>query len=214
MKTQVALAAMAVALLAACSSAQPVSEPAHTESETPLTQLVLSANGLGPLVIGQPPATDQDVLVLSPTVCQAAVDEGYRDDPAMWVANYLPALLGTDSRPFGVEVADGQLQVVQVYDDSIETDTGIHLGSTAAEVAAAYGDLLGLVEEYDGGSDSHLYAVSGEAGDLYIEVLKAESVAVHPEIGAELVLRLTASAKGGIPLGSNSDFLFGLCAQP
>jgi hypothetical protein len=214
MKTWATLAVVAVLLLSACSGSQPENGPTLTESETPLGQLVLSAEGLGPLVIGQPPAADQDVLVHSPTVCQWEVDEGYRDDPSMWVANYLPALVGADSRPFGVEVTDGVLRVVQVYDDSIATDAGIHLGSTAAEVEAAYGDRLDLVEEYDEGSDSHLYRVAGEAGDLYIEVLKAETVDVHPEIGGELVLRLTASVKGEIPLGSNSDFLFGLCTQP
>ena len=204
MNPRLALAVIAL-LTAGCASAV---------SSTALDELALSPEGLGPLVIGQAPGVDQDVLVHSDSVCQSAVDEGYRDEAAMWVANYEPAVHGFDSRPFGVLVEDDVLQSVEVYVDTISTDEGIHIGSTAADVLAAYGDRLELVEAYDEGSDSHLYRVSGEAGDLYIEVLKAETVDVHPEIGGELVLRLTASAKGRVPLGTNSDFVLGLCTQP
>lgn len=209
MNVRLTLAVALVLLVTGCTA------PAtQTTSETPLAELALSPEGLGPLTIGQQPGAEQDVLVYSASVCQSAVDEGYRDEAAMWVANYEPAVHGFDSRPFGVLVEGDALQSVEVYDDSISTAEGIHIGSTAAEVLAAYGDRLELVEAYDEGSDSHLYRVEGVAGDLYIEVLKAETVDVHPEIGAELVLRLTASAKGRVPLGTNSDFVLGLCTQP
>lgn len=212
MHARIGVAMICVLLTSGCTAV-----PTPTGDPPPLSELALSADGLAAVRIGKPPPVAdpaRDVLILSPTVCQSEVDEGYRDDPAMWVANYEPALLGHNPKPFGAEVDGEGVQVIEVYDPAIATTEGIRIGSTAAEVTAAYGDSLELVQEYEDGSDSHLYRVAGTAGDLYIEVLKAEAVKNHPDVGGELVLRLTASAKGRVPLGTNSDFVLGVCGQP
>lgn len=193
------------------ASAAPATEPPA------LAELVLSPEGLGSLVVGQtPPAVnaDTDLLVHSSSVCQWAVDDGYRESAAMWVANYEPAISGKGPSPFGVWVDDTseQLLMLAVYDESIATSSGIHLRSSASDVAAAYPG-ADLLEEYDSG-DTHVYKIAGTAGDLYIDVLKAESVPIYPEVGAELVVRLNVVAKGQSFVGFNSDFVLGLCVSP
>jgi hypothetical protein len=180
-------------------------------SKPTVAELVLSPEGLGPLVVGQaPPAGDpeRDILIYSTTVCQAAVDEGYRDTADMWVANYEPALSGNDVDPFGAWVEAGELEALAVYNEAIRTAEGIHLGSTAAEVTAAYGGRLELVDDR---FDTHLYRLAGVAGDLYIDVLKAESVASYPEFGGEVVVRLNVAIKGEVVPSFNSDYGLGRC---
>ena len=223
-----AVAVVALAFLSGCGPGDGPAIPTLTPTETPtatptptptptpelpaISSLTLSPDGLGALFVGQaPPVGDprSDIIVLSPTACQWAVDEGYLDDPAKWVANYAPALSGHDPSPFGVFVEGGVLQAIAIYDDSIETAAGIHLGSDATEVAAAYPDVELLAE--DGYSDTHVYRLAGSASDLYIDVLKAESVEYYPEIGAEVVVRLNVLAHGQHFAGFNSDWGLGVC---
>jgi hypothetical protein len=228
-RTLAALGAIAIggSLLSGCTpaavtpspSASLVHSPAPTVSSIPTTQsltlakLTLSPEGLGPLLVGQaPPVTDpeHDALVYSPTVCQWAVDEGSSDEPGKWVANFEPALHGRNASPFGVFVDDdGVLEMIAIYDNAIETATGIHLGSSAADVAAAYPARV-LLEDHEFG-DTHVYKIAGVASDLYIDVLRGDRVDRYPEIGGEKVVLLNVLAKGQPLIPFNSDFGLGLC---
>jgi hypothetical protein len=188
-----ALACLSASLLllslAACTPAAsaPTAEPTAdqpTESATPeptgppdLEDLTLTTEGLGTLAIGGPlpeAADESSLIVYDAEFCTddrtgtpAGIEPG-SNAAGLW----LPAEQyrtedgqGFVRAPFGVGIWDDANQRIEIEDESLATDAGITLGSTAADIAAAYDDVQlvpeGLVT---------LHVVNGSAGKLVFEV--------------------------------------------
>lgn len=185
-------AALLLTSLAACTPAgstpapatesaapdQPSESPGPDPAGPPATEdLTLTTEGLGTLQIGGPPpdaADDTALIVYDPEFCTdertgapAGIEPG-SNLAGLW----LPADQyrtedgqGFVRAPFGVGVWDEAVQRIEIENESLTTDAGITLGSTAAEIAAAYDDVElvpeGLVT---------LHVVNGDAGKLVFEV--------------------------------------------
>jgi hypothetical protein len=155
-------------------SESPTAEPT---GPLPLEELVLSTEGLGTLEIGGalPAADDEQALIVydaefctdERTGTEAGIEPG-SNAAGLW----LPAEQyrtedgqGFVRAPFGVGVWDDAVQRIEVEDESLTTDAGITLGSTAADIAAAYDDVQ-LVPD----ALVTLHVVNGDAGKLVFEV--------------------------------------------
>ncbi|HEX4444048.1 MAG TPA: hypothetical protein VHZ81_10795 [Galbitalea sp.] len=172
-----AVAAIAVVLaLAGCAPA--VSPPSHTHAAAPtpapspsptapptLSELTLSPDGLGVLVIGSPvpkQSSSAAVVVWNPTQCDAT--------SGAWLANYPsgPTIYGAGAPfVFDVNSKDEPLPYITILSPQIKTAAGISLGSTRDEVVAAYPRARVVSAEI-----SDLYVVDGTAGELVIEIPK------------------------------------------
>ena len=116
-------------------AAAPSPTPSTDARKPPFDSLVIAPEGLGPLHIGAA-TTATDMLTHMPQYCQIeSDDDGFADgDPAAdrWLASYA----GDDT--FDVAVIDGKVAGIAPASPSLRTATGIHLGSTAAELHTAY----------------------------------------------------------------------------
>jgi hypothetical protein len=144
--------------------------PTPTEDAAPtgkpsLGELVLSPEGLGPIVIGSPiPAAAADVAVAlwDPTFCDW-------DDPASdhggWKPNY-PMTPVNGNFPFypesGGTTPDAPILWIAVISDEIHTAEGLGVGSTIAAVQAQYGAALQVVPT----PNATAYVVQGVHGEL------------------------------------------------
>ncbi|MEM9566469.1 MAG: hypothetical protein AAGA93_27870 [Actinomycetota bacterium] len=95
-------------------------------AENPLAGSEIGLTSVGPVELGQGPA-EVTAAVGGPPV------------PAAGSACYLSTLDGDPYSPL-FTFRDGQLVVVQVFTPGLSTLSGISVGSTSGEIAAAYGD--------------------------------------------------------------------------
>lgn len=197
--TSAVLAAAVLVALAACGpTAEPVSSPSATtdappsaepsESPTPtpdptrpaLVELVLTAEGLGPLGLGAPPDDDPATSLVSfePEGCTDAVtgedwgigpgDPGaelWRTDPDY--AATAPAYGPGAAFGVGVDRDTGVVNRVDLYSADIPTDGGVRIGDAGASIAAAHPGAT-VVPEYL----TDIHVVAGALGTLQIEVAK------------------------------------------
>lgn len=149
------------------------SSPADSGSRPPITDLVLTTEGLGTgdvtdLVFGAPPSTTSpstDLAILDPDAC---ADTGL-PDPALWLANYPESDEGFGpQRPFSIAVTDGLLTRVDINSENIITDEGLALGSSLDAVLGTYPG--GPDEVYNHADVSDVYIFLGEKGKLMFEV--------------------------------------------
>lgn len=194
----------------ASSSPSPAPSPAPTKPS--LYSLVLSPDGLGPLVPGQaPPVTDPalDILVYDPEAC-AFVPEWDPSgtppaDTGLWISNYGVDPSTNDPGPFGVLIVDGKIHTIGIYDHGLETTAGAHLGMTRDELLAVYPTGITLeTENY--GLDT--YRLRGTSGDLIFTLWENTP-------GVFTVNQINISTPGfGVPLGGSDYGLFGVCYGP
>ena len=170
------VAALAVGMLVGCAprdaepTPPPVAEvPVETPEPTPeptkpqVSELVLTTDGLDYLKIGFPVEERPDATALAVWIvdhCDA--DNGAKR--SAWAPNYPGA-----EEPFYFFTAgekSGAITWIIANDPSIATPEGIHVGSTEAEVLAAYPDASLLTDN----PWTHRYIVDGDAGRLIIEV--------------------------------------------
>jgi hypothetical protein len=199
-----AAASLLVLSLAACTpapsapaSTTPAAEPAPpTETATPeptgppaLDGLTLSTEGLGDLAIGgELPAASDDtsMIVFDPEFCTdertgtpAGIEPG-SNVAGLWIPaeQYRTEEGGGYVRaPFGVGVWDDAVQRIEIEDESLTTDAGITLGSTADDIVAAYDDVEQVPDAL-----VTLYVVNGDAGKLVFEVAtESEEIADYWE---------------------------------
>ncbi len=162
------------------STSTPTEEATPTPTPTPETaparaDLALSPEGIGTLVFGLAPSTDlaTQMLVFDPEFCTDA-NTGFgigvgSGDPAaaLWVP--IPAYRDGRDSDFGVHIEGGELDRIDLYNSTIPTTEGIHIGDSRAAVEAAYpGATVTTAILTD------IYVVTGAAGTLQIEVSSAD----------------------------------------
>ncbi|MEO5921210.1 MAG: hypothetical protein ABIQ01_08715 [Pseudolysinimonas sp.] len=185
----VVIAAAAVLALTACDPAGPATSPsphpsASSASPTPtptptpttapaLADLVLTANGMGTLVFGEAPSADpaQQMIAEDPAACAEFAPAG-TPEATRWrpIAAYLAA-----GETFGVSVAAGTLERIDLFCPSIPTDGGIRIGATLSDLVTAHPGAA-LVA----GSLTDIYVVTGTHGTLQIEVARTDSTGYWP----------------------------------
>jgi hypothetical protein len=178
----VAIPLIVLALLAGCGGDDPeaspsTSAPGVTATPTPTptpdptapaaADLVLTTTGLGTLEFGVAPSTEPatQMVAVDPAACTefgaaAGTAEASRLRP---IAEYG----GSASPMFGVVVLDGVLSRIDLFTTAIPTDAGIRIGSSAAEVTAAYP--AATVESQD---LTDIVTVTDAHGTLMIEIAR------------------------------------------
>lgn len=129
-----------------------------------LSDLVLSPDGLGPLLIGSPVPEVADA-----TTALVVWNQDRCAGDGEWAANYPsgPVMGGTDA-PFSFASSSrtAEIDLLFVWSHAITTSTGVGVGSTASEVRAAYPGSSSPIPA----STSDLYVVEGTTGTLVLEV--------------------------------------------
>jgi hypothetical protein len=153
-----------------------------------LSELVLTPDGLGDLVVGEP--IDSPLLTWDAHGCMTPEQESqrqyYADDDPVWatyVPNYTEAVYVRDgysysTPPFHVyDTEDGRLRWLRVAVPDIATDRGIRIGATEEEVQAAYPDAV----RFDKAAGWYTtYNVDGSSGRLVIEIANQDFSADGP----------------------------------
>ena len=172
-------------------AAGPSPTPTSDPRKPPFNSLVIAPEGLGPLHIGAAPSAT-DMLTYMPQYCQIeADDDGFADgDPAAdrWVANYI------GDETFDVEVIDGRVVGIAPASPALRTATGIHLGSTAAELRAAY---PALKHGIDTGM-SRIEYIESNGGMLSFEILNPNTD-YEPALSNRVVYITIRAADGNPP---------------
>jgi hypothetical protein len=203
------LAATVVSLLAltGCDPAGPTAPPSPSPSETvtasptptptptpaaapALSDMVLTADGMGTLVFGEPPSSEPALQMVAedPAACSEFAPAG-TPEATRWrpIAAY-----DVGGNPtFGVSVTDGNLERIDLYDSTIPTDGGIRIGDTLAALTAAHPD-ASIV--HSGLTDIHV--VTGVNGTLQIEVARVESTGYWPSADIGHVMYIHAAVAG------------------
>jgi len=165
---------LAVSLAGCASEAPPeVAEPAPIETPvvtpTPtseptkpaLSDLVLTPDGLDYLVTGEPvPEVESDLAIVSLEPDYCAASSGAEGD--FWVSTYP----GGEESSFYITVDDGDLYRIFITSPEILTEEGIGIGSTEADVVAAYPTAKLVTRN----PSVNMYVVKGDSGQLTIEV--------------------------------------------
>ena len=175
-----------VASPSASVDVSPSAEPSESPTPSPdptrpaLAELVLSADGLGPLGLSSPPDDDPATSLVSfePEGCMDAVtgedygitpgDPGaelWRTDPAYAASS--PAYGPGSAFGVGVDRDTGVVNRIDLYSADIPTDGGVRIGDPGASIAAAHPGAT-VVPEYL----TDIHVVEGALGILQIEVAK------------------------------------------
>lgn len=205
---------------ASVASAEPTASPTRPA----LRELSLSADGLGPLLLGQAPETDPalSMVTFDPVGCTDAVTGesfgivagdpfagGWFIDPAYQLAP-TPESSG---RTFGVGVDEsGAVNRIDLFGPEIPTDAGVRVGDDRADVLAAYPSAV-LVEE----GLTHIYVVSSPNGLLQMEVASRATPELDSYWGSSgipdgrVMYIHAASAAVGVFTVAGSDNVVGGC---
>ncbi|MGE3194493.1 MAG: hypothetical protein AB7K08_13625 [Microbacteriaceae bacterium] len=120
---------------ASASAPSPSPTPTPAPTAPAAADLVLTTTGLGTLAFGEAPSVDplMQMVAEDPNAC-VEYSGAAPGTPESTRWRPVPAYDGL----FGVAVVDGVLTRVDIFSAAIPTDEGIHLGSPAADVVAAY----------------------------------------------------------------------------
>ncbi|GAA1701207.1 hypothetical protein GCM10009792_21800 [Microcella alkalica] len=166
----------------ASPTASPTAEPSSSPTPSPdptrpaLAELVLSADGLDPLVLGEAPDEDPAtrMIAFEPGACVSAELGIAPGDPGadLWRTDAAhdstsPAYGPGTAFGVGVDRDSGAVTRVDLYSADIPTDGGVRIGDPGSSVAAAHPGAT-VVPEYL----TDIHVVSGPIGTLQIEVAK------------------------------------------
>lgn len=182
----------------------PSVEPAPSASARPSAdELVIGPDGVGDLAIGSPvPQTDPAIAIVEwdPEACtgMGVGLPGYPFD-GLWESTVDATNVLWAGRPaFGIatgssfaEIPGEQVapvQIIEMWTEQIATDRGIRIGSTEAEVEAAYPDVEPSSEL---NPSSRAYLVPGADGTMVIEIGVADEWG--DSTGTVLVISVIAS---------------------
>jgi hypothetical protein len=177
-------------------SATPDPEP----TEPALSEIYLSPEGLGPLVMSEaPPVTDPalDILLFDPDFCPGyGVPDGWK-----WVANYpeTPDGFGGTYRPFAVDVVGGVIERIQVNSPDLRTESGIHINSTLDELLAAYPG--GFTSTTNHADITKVYSLVGVHGQILFEVAIANEIGYWTPADIDHVLFIEVTTRDTEPYG-------------
>jgi hypothetical protein len=166
----------------ASASPDPSPTPSPSPSGPPaLAELVASPEGVGSLVLGEP--LDPSLATWDRTACLAEdMDQPVADDQTYgaFVPNYPMAIQTAGDRyprfPFEPHHGpDKTLNWIRVRSAEIRTAAGVGIGSSDAEVRAAYPDAA--VVDAEGAT---VYGIDGRRGRLVLEVTKEPMAEVAP----------------------------------
>ena len=187
------------AATSASSTPTPTSTPTPEPTKPALSELVLSADGLGYVRVGSPVPEQPAALAIvsmNPNSC------GSPDEPVElgWDSTYSPAGFRLTISP------DGAVDGIFVEAPEITTPEGIHVGSTEAEVVAAYGPPV--ESNPDGAAD--VYRIDGSTGVLIVEVAADRNLDLGYESQVGTVLWMRAELPSNY-LGSVANSAWGQC---
>lgn len=154
------------------ASAEPGNEPTETPTPTVSSSAdpapVLTTAGYGDLMLGKRVPSDTGLVTWKADMCDSRVG----DDGGRWI----PAVDFTgndDDSYFVVRTADnskrGAVSQILVYDPSIETKSGAHVGSTRDELQDLFPNLKKVRGEK---AVSGLYSVSDNLGRVIFETME------------------------------------------
>jgi hypothetical protein len=178
------VASIALAALAGCTPTAPVAIPTPFVTTTPvpvvtptvtptptptakptkprLASFAVSADGIGPLVIGKPVAPDPtgfQLVTFSSNLCGAGnVVPG-------WISNFSGRSFNINTKPSSPA---GTVSLILVRSPKLATATGIHIGSTLDQLKAAYGQFDKEITQ----PSTTLYVIKGTHGQLVFEVAR------------------------------------------
>lgn len=164
------------------SSALPSPSGTPTASATltpsPLDDVVLSSEGLGPIEIGEPmSATASDLVEWDPDYCGGG-----------WVPVVkATADVGWDFFPISGESKSDPVTLIQVYSPRFTTVDGISAGSTVEELLDAGFEVSG---EPSGGTGIQPYTLSGDRGELvaYVAAGNNEEAILGTVVGFDVIV--------------------------
>lgn len=188
----------------ASSSASATPTPAATRPA--LGDLVLSAAGLGPIHLGSAvPTTPAPlaIVVWDPVDC-VSTDLGIAagdPDAGAWKTTFPDAAGPAGTRPPFIittvgSTQTGNVNLVWAWTEGVHTAAGIRVGSTLAQLHAAYPSFSRTITD---GFESDVYIVDASTGFLVFEVSKQDSSSgsnYWPDDQVDRVLWMGAAATG------------------
>jgi hypothetical protein len=130
----------------------------------PIESLVLSADGLGPLLLGSDPASYDPATSIVHEV--EVFCNGQADPPvSLLVPNY-----AVDNPPFGVARNEGRVTAIGLRSPLIATDRGARIGTTKDALLQLYPELELVVDAESSGLGVERYGLRGESTITYFDV--------------------------------------------
>jgi hypothetical protein len=191
-------AALAILALTACSTPAPVASPTSSTTTTPAdtstptasagvtdapAALTVSTDGIGTLKVGKPVPAGDPLVTWNPNVCG--------DGLGLWN----PAA----DAGFSISTADlaerGAINGVQVSNPKIVTPSGLHVGSTKAEVAAALPNAKYQVTSIYGTADVGWYSVEAGGNRITLSITSMDGAKVVDTTPVAYIFVLPATRK-------------------
>jgi hypothetical protein len=198
------------------STAPPSAVPTPAPAKPTLAQLVVSPDGLGYLVAGEPVRNEPAAAAIvsyDPTKC-VNTDGGLTvgsPGAGAWLSDYPDGdTWAGRGAPFDVGPVASEtdpISEIEIWSPELKTVKHLGVGSTPAQLTAAYGAALSL----DSADNSDVYILRGASTQLLFEVAKPDSGLPAAEIGTVVWMRIVPIEDTGLHI-ANTD-VAGPCAS-
>ncbi len=193
------------------ASASPTPTAVPTPSAVPtgapgLAELTVSADGLGPLLLGSAVAGEGLEMVELVEDCSRPF---WQTVDAYTVPDGGYGGAGGPAFTVRSEAPDAPLQRIDVLGQEIATEEGIRVGAPRSDVEAAYPD----AERVDDAGLTTLFVVPGETGQLLIEVAGSDLAYWQEDADTVVYLRVIGADREPTGIAATDDVV-GFCADP